>query len=152
VFGLERLPLPQDHRLSLMESLMGVRQHPGEGNWRCFWLGAGPEPLPKNHLCLLRSGRWDGARRAPASTSMAGAGAVGASSAAADGVLDGITVVEATTAVEAVGTPSAAATPLDVGVAATGPPAGAWEPGGAVSAAAAEGGGGTTLGQRERKP
>jgi hypothetical protein len=30
--------------------------------------------------------------------------------------------------------------PLDVGVAVDGPPAGAWEPGGAVSAAAAGGG------------
>jgi hypothetical protein len=47
----------------------------------------------------------------PASPSMAGAGAVGASSAAADGVLDGITVVEAAVAVGAVGTPSTAAAP-----------------------------------------
>jgi hypothetical protein len=36
VLGLKRLPLPQDHRLSLMKSLMGTRQHPREGNWRCF--------------------------------------------------------------------------------------------------------------------
>jgi hypothetical protein len=82
----------------------------------------------------------------PASTLMAGAGTVGASSAAADGVLDGIAVVEAMVAVGAVGTPSTAVTPLDVGAAAAGPPAGAWEPGGAVSAAAAGGGGGATLG------
>jgi hypothetical protein len=82
----------------------------------------------------------------PASTLMAGAGAVGASSVAADGVLDGIAVVEAVVAVGAVGTPSAAAAPLDVGVAAAGPPAGAWEPGGAVSVAAAGGGGGAALG------
>jgi hypothetical protein len=65
VFGLKRLPLPQDRRLSLLESLMGMRQHPGEGNWRCFWLGAGPEPPPKNHLRLLQSGRRVGAGRAP---------------------------------------------------------------------------------------
>jgi hypothetical protein len=39
--------------------------------------------------------------------------------------------------VGAVGTSSAAAMPLDVGAAAAGPLAGAWEPGGAVSAAAA---------------
>jgi hypothetical protein len=32
VFGLKRLPLPQDRRLSLLEGLMGARQHPGEGN------------------------------------------------------------------------------------------------------------------------
>jgi hypothetical protein len=82
----------------------------------------------------------------PASPSVAGAGAVGASFAAADGVLDGIAIVEAVAAVGAVRTPSAAATPLDVGAVAVGPPTGAWEPGGAVSAAAAEGGGGTTLG------
>jgi hypothetical protein len=82
----------------------------------------------------------------PTSTSMAGVGAAGASSAAADGVLDDITVVEAVAAVGAVGTPSAAAAPLGVGATAVGPPAGAWGPGGAVSAAAAEGGGGTTLG------
>jgi hypothetical protein len=48
----------------------------------------------------------------PASTSMAGVGVVGASSAAADGVLDGITFVEDEVAVGAVGTPSAAAMPL----------------------------------------
>jgi hypothetical protein len=77
---------------------------------------------------------------------MAGAGAAGASSAAADGVLDGIAIVEAVAAVRAVGTPSAAAAPLGVGAAAVGPPAGAWGPGGVVSAAAAGGGGGTTLG------
>jgi hypothetical protein len=65
VLSLERLPLPLDRRLSLLEGLMGARQHPGEGNWRCFWLGAGPEPSSKNHLRLLRSGRWDGAGRAP---------------------------------------------------------------------------------------
>jgi hypothetical protein len=41
----------------------------------------------------------------PALTSMAGAGVVVASSAAADGVLDGIAVVEAVVAVGAVGTP-----------------------------------------------
>jgi hypothetical protein len=91
---------------------MGMRQHPGEGNWRCFWLGAGPEPPPKNHLRLLRSGRQDGAGRAPVSTLMAGAGAAGASSTAADGVLDDIVVVEAVAAVGAVGTPSDAAAPL----------------------------------------
>jgi hypothetical protein len=50
-------------------------------------------------------------------------GAVGTSSTAADGVLDGIAVVEAAVAVG--------------GCAAAGPPAGAWEPGGAVSAATA---------------
>jgi hypothetical protein len=31
VFGLERLPLPQDRRLSLLEGLMGARQHLGRG-------------------------------------------------------------------------------------------------------------------------
>jgi hypothetical protein len=82
----------------------------------------------------------------PASTSMAGVGAVGASSVAVDGVLYGIAVVEAMAAVGAVGTPSTATAPLGVGAAAVGPPAGAWGPGGTVSAAAARGGGGTTLG------
>jgi hypothetical protein len=53
VFGLKCLPLPQDHRLSLLEGLMGTRQHPGKGNRCRFWLGAGPEPPPKNHLRLL---------------------------------------------------------------------------------------------------
>ena len=81
----------------------------------------------------------------PASPSMAGVGAVGTSSAAADGVLDGIAVVEFMVAFGAVGT-SSAAMPIDVGAAVAGPLAGAWEPGGAVSTTAAGGGGGTTLG------
>jgi hypothetical protein len=82
----------------------------------------------------------------PASASMAGAGAVGASSATADGVLDGIAVVEAAAAFGAVGTPFAVAAPLNVGAAAVGPPAGAWGPCGTVSAAVAGGGGGAALG------
>jgi hypothetical protein len=69
----------------------------------------------------------------PASPSMAGVGAVGTSSATTDGVLDDIAVVEAAVAIDAVGTSSAAVTPLDVGVAAVGPPARAWEPGGAAA-------------------
>jgi hypothetical protein len=36
VFSLKRLPLLQDRRLGLVKSLMGMRQHPGEGNWRRF--------------------------------------------------------------------------------------------------------------------
>jgi hypothetical protein len=32
VFGINRLPLPQDRRLSLLEGLVGEGQHPGEGN------------------------------------------------------------------------------------------------------------------------
>jgi hypothetical protein len=68
---------------------------------------------------------------------MAGVGAVGTSSSAVDGVLDGITVVEAVVAIGVVGTSSASTTPLDVGVAAAEPLAGAWEPGGAISEAAA---------------
>jgi hypothetical protein len=76
----------------------------------------------------------------PASPLMAGVGAVGTSSAAADGVLDDIAVIEAVVAVGAVGTSSTVATPLDVGAAAAGPLVGAWESGGAVSAAAAGGG------------
>jgi hypothetical protein len=66
----------------------------------------------------------------PASTSMAGPGVAGASSAAADGVLDVIAVVEAVAAVGAVGTPSAAAAPLGVGAAVAGPQR---EPGGPVA-------------------
>jgi hypothetical protein len=65
VFGLKRLPLPQDRRLSLMKSLMGTRQHPGKGNRCRFWLGAVPESPPKNHLRLLQSGRRDGVGCAP---------------------------------------------------------------------------------------
>jgi hypothetical protein len=76
---------------------------------------------------------------------MAGVGAVGTSSAAADDVLDGIAVVEVVVAFRAVGT-SSSAMPIDVGAAVAGPPAGASEPGGAVSTAAAGGGAGTTLG------
>jgi hypothetical protein len=79
---------------------------------------------------------------------MAGAGAAGAFYAAADGVLDDIAVVDVVAAVRAVGTPSAAAAPLGFGAAAARPPAGAWGPGGAVSAAAAGGEGGTTLGAK----
>jgi hypothetical protein len=77
---------------------------------------------------------------------MAEAGAARDSSVAADGVLDGIAVVEAVAAVRAVGTSSAAAAPLGVGAADAGPPVGVWGPGGVVSATAAGGGGGTTLG------
>jgi hypothetical protein len=51
---------------------------------------------------------------------MARVGIVGTSSAAADGVLDDIAVIEAAVAVGAVGTPSAA-TPLDIGAAAPDP-------------------------------
>jgi hypothetical protein len=76
----------------------------------------------------------------PASPSTAGVGAVGTSSAAADSVLDGIAIVEATVAVGVVGTTPTTVTPLGVGAATTGPPARAWEPGGAVSVAAAGGG------------
>jgi hypothetical protein len=112
VLGLQRFPLPQDRSLGLLEGLVGAGQQPGEGNWRCFWLGAELEPPPKNHLRLLWSERRVGAGCAPASTSMAAVGAVGASSAAGNGVLDGIAVAEAVAAVGAVGTPSAAAAPL----------------------------------------
>ena len=58
----------------LLEGLMGARQHPGEGNWRCFWLGVGPELPPKNHLYLFRSGRRDGAGCAPRITLDGGGG------------------------------------------------------------------------------
>jgi hypothetical protein len=54
-------------------------------------------------------------------------GAVETSSAAADGVLDGIAAVEAAVAVSAVGTPSVAAMPLGADAAADGPPAEALE-------------------------
>jgi hypothetical protein len=77
---------------------------------------------------------------------MAAAGTAKASSTATNGVLDDIAFVEAVAAVGAVGTPSTAATPLGVGAAAAGLPAGAWGPSCAVSAAAAGGDGGTTLG------
>jgi hypothetical protein len=87
----------------------------------------------------------------PMLTSMAGAGAAGASSAAADGVLDGVIVVEAVVAVEAVGTFSAAAAPLGVGAAATGPLARAWGPGGTVSAVTAGGGGGRGGGSPDKQ-
>jgi hypothetical protein len=82
---------------------------------------------------------------------MAGVGAVGTSSAAADDVLDDITVVEVVVAIGAVGT-SSAAMPIDVGAAVAGPPAGAWEPGGAVSTAAAGAGQARPWEQRGRKP
>jgi hypothetical protein len=82
----------------------------------------------------------------PASTSIAVAGAAVASSAAVDGVLDGIAVVEVVAAVGAVGTPSTAAAPLGVGAAIARPIAGAWGPNCVVSTIAARGGGGTTLG------
>ena len=65
MLGLERLPLPQDRRLGVLENLMSVRQHPREGSRRRFWLGTEPELSPKNDLRLLRSGRSDRARCAP---------------------------------------------------------------------------------------
>jgi hypothetical protein len=79
---------------------------------------------------------------------MVGAGATWASSSAADGVLDGITVVEAVVAARAVGTPSVAVAPLGVGAAAARPPAGAWGAGGAILAAAAGARGRHDLGSR----
>jgi hypothetical protein len=81
----------------------------------------------------------------PASPSMAGVGAVGTSSTAVDDVLDDIAVIEVVVAIGGVGTSSTATTPLDVGAAAAGPPARAWEPSGAVSAAEAGGGSPTPL-------
>jgi hypothetical protein len=47
VLGRERLPLPQDRRLGLPESLMSAGQHPREESWCRFWLGAMTEP-PKS--------------------------------------------------------------------------------------------------------
>jgi hypothetical protein len=52
---------------------------------------------------------------------MAGVGAVGTSYAAADGVLDGITIVEVVVAVGAVGTSSVAAVPPEADAAVAGP-------------------------------
>jgi hypothetical protein len=57
VLSLNRLPLPQDCCLSFTKDLVGTGQHAGEGDWRNFFLGTGPESLPKHHLQLLRS-RW----------------------------------------------------------------------------------------------
>ena len=128
VLRFQRLPFPPDRCLGLLKRLMGVRQHPGEGKWHYFWLSVGSKPPPKNNnLLLLRSGRREGAGRAPMSP------------AAAECVLDGVTIVEAAVPVGVDGSPSTVAAPLDVGVAA-GSPAGAWEPDGAVSPAAAGGG------------
>jgi hypothetical protein len=99
VLRFQRLPFPLDRRLGLLKSLVGTRQHPGEGNRRCFWLGVGSEPPPKNHLRLLQSGRRIGVGRAPRVTPMAGVGAAGTSSVAADGVLDDVAVVQAAVAI-----------------------------------------------------
>jgi hypothetical protein len=140
VFSLKRLPLSQDRRPSLLEGLMGARQHPGEGNQRRFWLDAGSESPPKNHLRLLRSGRRVGADAPPTSASIVATGVAGAPTVAAEGVLDGIAVAGAVAAVGVVGTPSAAAAPLGVGAAVAGSIAGAWGPSGTVSAVAAGGG------------
>jgi hypothetical protein len=74
VLRFQRLPFSPNRRLGLMKSLMGTRQHPGEGNRRCFWLGAGSEPPPKNHLRLLQSGRRVGAGHAPRVTLDGGGG------------------------------------------------------------------------------
>jgi hypothetical protein len=53
VLRFQRLPFLPDHCLGLLKALMRTRQHPGEGDRRCFWLSAGSEPPPKNHLRLL---------------------------------------------------------------------------------------------------
>jgi hypothetical protein len=60
---------------------MSAGQHLREGSRHRFWLGAGPEPPPKNNLWLLQSGRRDGAGRPPASPAVA------------DGVFDNIAAV-----------------------------------------------------------
>jgi hypothetical protein len=112
VLSLERLPLPQDHRLGLLESLMSAGQHPREGRRHHFWPDAGLELLPKNNLC---------------SSGMGGemeSGALPASSAVADGIFDDIAA--------AVGSAVAVG-----GSATTGPLAGAWGPDGTASAVAA---------------
>jgi hypothetical protein len=91
---------------------MSAGQHPRKGRWRRFWPGAGLKPPPKNNLRLFRNGRWDGAGRAPASSTVA------------DGIFDDIAAVVGSAVT--VG-----------GAAATGPSAGAWGPDGAASAVAA---------------
>jgi hypothetical protein len=108
---------------------VGAGQHPGRGNGAAS--GSTPDRSRRPKITYVSSVVGDGLEldTPPTSTSIAAAGAAVASSAAADGVLDGVAVVEA---VEAVG--------------AVGPTAGAWGPDGAVSAAAAGGGGGTTMG------
>jgi hypothetical protein len=102
VFGLKRLPLPQDRRLRLMKSLMGTRQHPREGTGTAS--GFAPDRSRRPKITSVSFGVGGGMQldAPPASPSMAEAGAVGTSSAATDGVLDGITVVEAAAAVGAV--------------------------------------------------
>jgi hypothetical protein len=102
VFNLKRLPLPQDRRLSLMKSLMGTRQHPGRGTGAASGSTSDRSHRPK--ITSVSSGVGGGMELdgPPVSPSMAEAGTVGTSSAAVDGVLVGITVVEAAAAVGAV--------------------------------------------------
>jgi hypothetical protein len=102
VLGLKRLPLPQDRRFSLMKSLMGTRQHPGEGTGDAS--GSAPDRSRRPKTTSVSSKVASGMEldAPPASPSMAGVGAVGTSSAVADDVLDSIAVVEAAVAVGAV--------------------------------------------------
>jgi hypothetical protein len=102
VLGLERLPLPQDRRLSLMKSLMGTRQHPGRGTGAASGSAPDRSRRPKTTSVSSRVGGGMELDAPPASPSMAGVGAVGPSSTAANYVLDDIAVVEAMVAVDGV--------------------------------------------------
>jgi hypothetical protein len=102
VLSLERLPLPQDRRFGLPESLMSAGQHSREGKQRRFWPGAGLERRPR-----ITSG----------SSGMGGrmeSGVPPASSTVADGIFDDIA--------------AAVGSAVAVGGAAAGPLARAWGP------------------------
>jgi hypothetical protein len=124
---------------------MGARQHHERGIGAAS--GSAPDRSRRLKITSVSSGVGGGLEldASPVSASIVATGAAGASSAAVDGVLDGIAVDEAVAAVGAVGTPFAAAAPLGVGATAAGSTARAWGPGGTVSAVAARGEGGTTL-------
>jgi hypothetical protein len=104
VLGLKRLPLPQDHRLSLMKSLMGTRQHPREGAGAAF--GSAPDWSRRPKTTSVSSGA--GGRleldTPPVSPLASGVGAM--SEACAD---------------PPAGTTSVAVTPPDADVATAGP-------------------------------
>jgi hypothetical protein len=110
VLGLERLPLSLDSCLSFLEGLVSANQHLRERSQRRSRLGTRPEWTPKNNLRTLRSWLGDIARCAPTPTTGGAPGGIAVGGSAID-----------------VG-----------GTAASGPPAGTWEPEGVASTVTGE--------------
>jgi hypothetical protein len=99
VLRFQRLTFPPDNCLGFIEGLVGTRQHPGKGIGATSGSAPDRSRHPKTTSVSSRVGGGMELDVPPVSPSMVGVGAVGASSAATDGVLDDIAVVEVAVAV-----------------------------------------------------